>query len=160
MWHTMKLTSWLWLSKNSGSLHIMIFRYYGNILVSMQSYFWNVKGVKKFMFGCHILTYSTKLRRLPLSPHTQTVKFKCWIFDSKNRPTISHTSAPSQDPIHTLKSLFTFFTHVWPLLNNSLLCLKYYIFFGVSVVYCVAKDKAYLRSSSLLDNGENSTISN
>ena len=43
----------------------MIFRYYGNILVSMQSYFWNVKGVKKFMFGCHTLTHGTKLRRLP-----------------------------------------------------------------------------------------------
>ena len=66
VWHTMELTSWLRLQKKFGSLHIMIFRYYGNILVSMQSYFWNVKGVKKFMFGCHTLTHGTKLRRLPL----------------------------------------------------------------------------------------------
>ena len=66
VWHTMELTSWLRLQKKFGSLHIMIFRYYGNILVGMQSYFWNVKGVKKFMFGCHTLTHGTKLRRLPL----------------------------------------------------------------------------------------------
>ena len=65
VWHTMKLTSRLWLPKNSGSLHIMIFRYCGNISVSMQRYFLKVKGVKKFMFRCHTLTHGTDLRRLP-----------------------------------------------------------------------------------------------
>ena len=43
----------------------MIFRYCGNILVSMQSYFLKVKGVKEFMFRCHTLTHGTDLRRLP-----------------------------------------------------------------------------------------------
>ena len=66
VWHTMKWTSRLWLPKNSGSLHIMIFRYCGNISVSMQRYFLKVKGVKKFMFRCHTLTHGTDLRRLPL----------------------------------------------------------------------------------------------
>ena len=65
VWHTMKWTSRLWLPKNSGSLHIMIFRYCGNISVSMQRYFLKVKGVKKFMFRCHTLTHGTDLRRLP-----------------------------------------------------------------------------------------------
>ena len=96
VWHTMKWTSRLWLPKNSGSLHIMIFRYCGNISVSMQRYFLKVKGVKKFMFRCHTLTHGTDLRRLPLklipwnknwgcSLHTQRLFFpkpqpnlNCW----------------------------------------------------------------------------------
>ena len=61
----MKWTSRLWLPKNFGSLHIMIFRYCGNISVSMQRYFLKVRGVKKFMFRCHTLTHGTDLRRLP-----------------------------------------------------------------------------------------------
>ena len=43
----------------------MIFRYCGNISVSMQRYFLKVRGVKKFMFRCHTLTHGTDLRRLP-----------------------------------------------------------------------------------------------
>ena len=66
---TVKWTSQLWLPKNSGSLHIMIFRYCGNISVSMQRYFEKVKGVKKFMFRCHTLTHGTDLRRLPHQTH-------------------------------------------------------------------------------------------
>ena len=60
-----KWTSWLRPPKKSGSLHIMIFRYCGNILISVQSNFEIEKGVEKFMFGCHTLTHSTTLRRLP-----------------------------------------------------------------------------------------------
>ena len=80
VWHTMELTSWLRLQKNFGSLHIMIFRYCGNILVSMQSYFWNVKGVKKFMFGCHTLTHGTKLRRLPQDVFLLMLRASVWVF--------------------------------------------------------------------------------
>ena len=43
----------------------MIFRYCGNVLGSMQSYFEKLKGFGKFMIGCHTLTHSTKIRRLP-----------------------------------------------------------------------------------------------
>ena len=65
VWHTLKWTSWLRPPKKSGSLHIMIFRYCGNILISVQSDFKIEKGVEKFMFGCHTLTHGTTLRRLP-----------------------------------------------------------------------------------------------
>ena len=43
----------------------MIFRYCGNVLVSMQSYFQKSKAIKKFIFGCHTLTHGTEIRRLP-----------------------------------------------------------------------------------------------
>ena len=72
----MKLTSWLRPPKKSGSLHIMIFRYCGNILISVQSDFKIEKGVEKFMFGCHTLTHGTTLRRLPLEGELKDKKNK------------------------------------------------------------------------------------
>ena len=46
VWHTMKLTSRLWLPKNSGSLHIMIFRYCVNILLACKVISRKWKGLK------------------------------------------------------------------------------------------------------------------
>ena len=84
VWHTMKWTSRLWLPKNFGSLHIMIFRYCGNILVS----YFKVKGVKKIMFRCHTLTHGTDLRRLPPGyiEMVYEVRIQFWCYKVKFLP--------------------------------------------------------------------------
>ena len=117
VWHTMKWTSRLWLPKNSGSLHIMIFRYCGNISVIIQRYFLKVKGVKKFMLRCHTLTHGTDLRRLPLysrhkGPEANfcSQKYQRFCFSQVVGFNIFATSSPRENIIYQVwKFLFDFY---------------------------------------------------
>jgi hypothetical protein len=84
--------------------------------------------------------------------------FKCLSFKSRNRPTISHISAPSKLFIPTLKIESPFFVHRVPSLksNDFFACKIMFLSSSLMSMYSEAKSRALFRRFSDMEASKTS----